>query len=257
MRRASRSLLRTFQPCPSFRKSQRRHVSQGVSPKPSVFPRIFSTESESLPEESLVVRSRDHVETNAEDLTSGRRMYEHLRSVVEKNRRWSGFYNPAHGKMQVVLKNRMPTGTNGTGIQISAEELLQSSAFQEPEESIFEAIRNCISMAIARLELYEQQNGDKIRVSHDQFNWLCSILEYQFSKTQLVRYGAKYDLSPSKLQNLALSKGLELILKKVWNLEKEVELPPDETLITKRIPITARQRFFMVGEGIPFVIQSV
>ena len=106
------------------------------------------------------------------------------------------------------------------------------------------AIEGCISAAIDRLELYPARNDvnprpkDKITIPHDQYTWLSSILRFQFTKSQLVDYGQKYCLKKTHLVRENVPDIIKMILLQVWNLEKEPELPPDKTLVTKSIPLS-------------------
>jgi hypothetical protein len=147
---------------------------------------------------------------------------------------------------------------------IHPAELLQTPDASEADEIIFAAIETCISGAIDRLELYgntgsASRPAKSIRIPHDQYLWLCHILDFQFVKEQIVMYAhrcGKRNNLPRKKDDL-----IKTILDEIWNFKKEAELPPDEALVTKSsittsfwlilgIPITRRERFFMIGEGI-------
>ena len=261
MRRSSQSLLRTVHQCPECGKLQRHYYSRLAAPQKSVFPRIISTETGNLAEDPIPVeqKQRRGQTKKHEDpknwQSSGSKLYNSLRQraglarpkvlydAIKASRSNKGF----------VLQNRMREWeVETTRKQINPEDLLQEKPFQETDESIFDAISSCISAAIDQLGLYgpTPKAGQKMAVPHDQYMWLCRILEYQFLKEQLVQYGAKLGLPKVNLPQLSHAEVIEYILSDLWNLEKEADLPSDETLITKRIPITPRQRFFMVGEGI-------
>ena len=80
-------------------------------------------------------------------------------------------------------------------------------------------------------------SSEKISIPHDQYTWIASILEFQFAKHQLVDYGRQSGLTKSHLLKAKTSDAIGMILKEVWNLEKEPELPHDETLVTKSMQL--------------------
>ena len=63
--------------------------------------------------------------------------------------------------------------------------------------------------------------------------WLCSILEFQFSKSQLVEYGCRYGLVKSQLWRLKTMDAIQYMLEKLWNFEKDPEILLGEELVTK------------------------
>jgi hypothetical protein len=150
---------------------------------------------------------------------------------------------------------------------VTPMDLIQTQENIETKECIRAAIESCINVAIDRLELRPSQENthshpkNRITIPHDQYTWLCSILEYQFSKSQLVDYGYWSGLAKSHLQKAKTIDTVRMILGRIWNLDKELELPPNEALVTKSqfhlyiqtkvldIAITPRERFFMIGEG--------
>lgn len=122
---------------------------------------------------------------------------------------------------------------------VAPMDLVQTQESAETKEGIRAAIEGCINAAIDRLELRSSQETmhshpkNKITVPHDQYMWLCSILEYQFSKSQLVDYGHWAGQEKSHLQKAKTIDAVRTILGRVWNVEKEPELPPNEPLVTK------------------------
>jgi len=141
---------------------------------------------------------------------------------------------------KVITRTRSRRHTVPT-MQIDPSELMQSPKAEDSGDTIYSAIENCIAAAIDRLELYHHQQdirdlaNNPISIPHDQYMWLSSILQFQFSKQQLVDYGAKTRLKRSQLQNCKTADTIGQILEKIWNLEKEPELPPEEALVTKSI----------------------
>jgi hypothetical protein len=126
--------------------------------------------------------------------------------------------------------------------RLAPADLLQPSEDFDTDESIVAAIDGCVSAAVERLELLHSTNRseslesppkEKVSIPHDQFIWLCSILQFQFSKTQLADYGYKSGLTKSHLLREKTPDMIKTILEKVWNLEKEAEVPADEALVTK------------------------
>ena len=124
------------------------------------------------------------------------------------------------------------------GRRVSPDDLLQRSDISESEETITLAIESCVRTALHRLAVPGVQGavvhpGDSQLLAHDQYLWLCTILKYQFTKHQLVLYGAKCGLVKSQLARLRTDDAIRLILDKVWNLKKEDEIPSDGTMVTK------------------------
>lgn len=125
-------------------------------------------------------------------------------------------------------------------LRVDPSELIQSPKAPDSEDAIYTAIENCIGAAIDRLELYHQQDTcnlakNPISIPHNQYMWLSSILHFQFSKQQLIGYGTRAGLKKSHLQKCKTGDAIALILERIWSLEKEPELPPDETLVTKSV----------------------
>ena len=122
---------------------------------------------------------------------------------------------------------------------VTPADLLQNDEIVETRETITAAIEGCISAAIDRLELKTSPNDiksrsiDRIKIPHDQYTWLSAILDFQFTKSQIVDYGVKCGLKTTQLQRANMSDAIGMILQNVWNLEKEPERLPDEALITK------------------------
>jgi hypothetical protein len=126
-------------------------------------------------------------------------------------------------------------------LRIDPSELIRPPKAADSEDAIYNAIGNCIGAAVDRLELYHQQQDTRdlantpISIPHDQYMWLSSILQFQFSKQQLIGYGTRAGLKSSLLQQSKTVDVIALLLERIWSLEKEPELPPDETLVTKSV----------------------
>ena len=125
-------------------------------------------------------------------------------------------------------------------LRIDPSELIRSPKAPDSEDAIYTAIENCIGAAIDRLELYHHQDTrdlakNPISIPHDQYTWLSSILQFQFSRQQVIGYGTRAGLKKSHLQKCKTGDAIALILQRIWSLEKEPELPPDETLVTKSV----------------------
>jgi len=154
--------------------------------------------------------------------------------------------NSIHAQAGTTMLSRMitkPSNDLPPLNQIAPADLLQAQENVETRDTIMAAIDGCISAALERLELSApsrdstQRLSEKISIPHDQYTWLASILKFQFAKHQLVDYGHQSGLRKSHLLKAKTSDAIEMILKEVWNLEKEAELPPDETLVTKSIQL--------------------
>lgn len=148
-------------------------------------------------------------------------------------------------KEKVQILSRMDPGSvNTSKDRIPPSDLLQPSEALATDESIYAAIHGCLTAAVERLELSQTNtekapqppqlhNRAKLSVPHDQFVWLCNILQFQFTKSQLVHYGHKSGLTKTHLNKEKTPDAIKMILEKVWNIEKEPELPVGETLVTK------------------------
>jgi len=145
----------------------------------------------------------------------------------------------SHAPSVVKLRGRMPVESNTLlSRKVSPLELLQKPETDESVEAINAAIEGCLRAALQRLddpELHDSQSLHETirRVPHDQYLWLCSILKFQFTKAQLVNYGTACGLIKSHLIRLKTDEVIHTILKIIWKLEKEDELPSDETMVTK------------------------
>jgi hypothetical protein len=147
---------------------------------------------------------------------------------------------PTPGGNKVTMHHRMPQQAPPDAInKISPQELLESADIPEAEGDVLDAIEECVKAALRRLNAFRPletpgNSQERIPIPHDQYMWLCSILQFQFTKSQLVEYGHRHGLVKSFLTTLKTMDVLNQILEQVWNLQKEGELPPDEALITKR-----------------------
>jgi hypothetical protein len=232
-------------------------ASVGGTPTRAVPLRIFATENLSddvyanfgvgrseLAREEKEKRYQEWLEKRVAQAPPNERLSRELKSRVGKSRprglkrAVDSFYSPAETAM--ITRTRTRRDASLTPLtQIDPAELIQAPKAADTEDAIYDAIESCIGTAIDRLELYPQQQNnrdhatDRITIPHDQYMWLSSILKFQFSKQQLVGYGTKAGLKKSHAQKCKTSDAIALILDKIWNLEKEPELPPDEALVTK------------------------
>jgi len=256
-------------PSPSFRTICRGCLSRagqyrGVAsvsgvPNRAVPLRIFATENVSddvytnfgvgrseLAREEKEKRYQEWLDKRVDEAPPNERLSRELKSRVGKSRprglkkAVDSFYSPAD--TTTITRTRIRRDTSLTPlIQIDPTELIQAPITADSEDSIYDAIESCIGAAIDRLELYPQQQNtrdhapDRITIPHDQYMWLSAILQFQFSKQQLVGYGTRAGLKKSHVQKCKTSDAIALILDKIWNLEKEPELPPDEALVTKSV----------------------
>jgi len=154
-------------------------------------------------------------------------------------------FSPGGTTLTTRIQNRHVRHLNPSS-PIDPNELLQTPQNAHSAVAILEAIGECIATAIRRLELYPQRQDSRampdsqIMIPHDQYMWLSSILQFQFSKQQLIRYGASAGLTKAKLRVCRTPDIIALILESVWNLTKEPEPPPNEALVTKGIPALRR-----------------
>jgi hypothetical protein len=141
-----------------------------------------------------------------------------------------------------TLRSRIrvrPEFESSSASTVTPMDLIQTQENAETRESIRAAIERCINVAIDRLELRPSQENtgsrpkNKITVPHDQYMWLCSILEYQFSKSQIIDYGHWSGLAKSHLRKAKAIDAVRMILGRVWNLETEPESVPNEDFVTK------------------------
>jgi hypothetical protein len=221
--------------------------------------RIFATENVSddvyanfgvgrseLAREEKEKRYQEWLDKRVADAPPNERLSRELKSRVGKSRprglkkAVDSFYSPAD--TTTITRTRIRRDTSLTPlIQIDPTELIQAPMAADSEDSIYDAIESCIAAAIDRLELYPQQQNtrdhatDRITIPHDQYMWLSAILQFQFSKQQLVGYGTRAGLKKSHVLKCKTSDAIALILDKIWNLQKEPELPPDEALVTKSV----------------------
>lgn len=247
--------------CPRclLRGYQKRNLATGSNTSTRPVPlRIFATETD--PDE--VHRAFDNNGRPQSSKEEKQRRYEEWlgkrHQLISSNERLAsdfrkrvGKYAPA-GLLVALEANNAPTGITMLSrmrqrsesslaplIQVAPADLLNVQENVETKDTIMAAIEGCISAAVDRLELYPSRDDsnphpkDKITIPHDQYTWLSSILQFQFTKSQLIDYGQESGLKKTHLTKVKTPEVIRMILDQVWNLEKEPELPPDETLVTK------------------------
>jgi hypothetical protein len=281
MRRTSLHILRSCRPY-FFRESSGSAVT---TPAKSVPLRIFAVDQGAIeaPTPTAAIeaekekRYQEWLEKRRSQAPSDERLNDEFKKRAGFNRR-KGLLARArlpskNGQKSSLMLPRMRRASVAlSNDRVAPADLLQPSEDLDTDESIFAAIDSCISAAVERLELLQSTNRSeltgsppkaKVSIPHDQFIWLCNILEFQFTKSQLVHYGYKCGLTKTRLNREKTPDGIKMILEKVWNIEKEAELPVDETLVTKSIypnttinemltsdiPVSRRELFFMIGEG--------
>lgn len=217
--------------------------------------RIFATEVDSDGESRSLVRkapftptnppagSRHHAasDTNPVQAPPAERLRNDLKSRVGRPRPRSVFApttstTGAKGP-RIRMSSRMPVKSTRVSFNAATpDDLLQPPEGLE-KDTLLSAIDGCLSAAMERLELSpsnpQPRSPEKTAIPHDQYMWLCSILHFQFTKSQLIEYGQKYKLSKARLTREKTETVIRMILDDIWKLEKEPELPPDEALITK------------------------
>lgn len=260
MRTTSSVVLGVCRKCYLCLFQQRTFAAVAKSPQRSVPLRIFETEVDpesALPndrnkraEESRRSKERHSRKPSpeyVEQMSSAERLSNELRYRLGRHppKGLVEAANAVNSREGLRLSSRMPTRPAPSPTEsasITATDLIQKQEDRESEETIFAAIERCIATAIERLELYAAEEPicslqkGRITVPYDQFSWLSTILQFQFTKTQLVNYGQRSGLSKTRLHQAKMSDAIDIILDKVWNLEKGPELPSDEALVTKSKP---------------------
>lgn len=246
--------------------------------------RIFATEADSDGENRSFIRTAEFgLSPNSPDRQDqawpnkfsaqappAERLSNDLKNRAGRPRPRSAFEltkSPTSPKAPIRMSSRMPVKSNPISFNAaSPTDLLQPPEGLE-KETILAAIDACLSAAMDRLDLStadtnpQPSSPGKRSVPHDQYMWICNILQFQFSKNQLTEYAQTNGVAKVRLTRECTATVIRIILNDIWNLEKEPEPPPDEALITKSkmssshlankkdIPITPRERFFMIGEG--------
>ena len=239
-----------------------RRLSTGTStPLRAMPPRIIATENDpdhpypqledvhdqQFPDaDSTQLRKSKSQTLHSRDIPSTERLFKDMYGRLGR-RKVPGFVEASdalenHVGTKMVSRIRLrPDSALEAQLPISPSELLHSETAVEVSEVATAAIEACISAAVNRLELYPPSRtdaskfGDKTAIPHDQYLWLSSILQFQFSKQQLVQYGIQRGLQPSRLQRARIADCISIILDEAWKFEKEPELPRGESLVTKSI----------------------
>jgi hypothetical protein len=139
----------------------------------------------------------------------------------------------------IKLRGRTPSGqTTSISNRISPVELLQNPEGTESDNSMNIAIESCLRTALYRLQLPSLNLPGSIpgtvrSIPHEQYLWLCSIVNLQFTKPQLVRYGTTSGLFKSHLLRLKKEQVIDEILRKIWKVEKEEGTSSEESMVTK------------------------
>lgn len=246
-----------------LRGCQQRTFSTGTIPSTRpVPPRIFATEENADDAYRLLANNGTPERTKAEKQKRYDEWLEKRFQLASSTERLSNEFRKRLGRQRpaglleatngiyaqtgTTMMSRMiikPNNDLPPLNQVAPADLLQAQENVETRDTIMAAIDGCISAALERLELSglssdsTQRSSKNISVPHDQYIWLASILEFQFAKHQLVDYGHESGLRKSHLLKAKTSDAIGMILKEVWNLDKEPELPPDETLVTKSMQL--------------------
>lgn len=219
------------------------------SPLRNIPPRIIATENDGKDGYSrndppgVYEHQQQHTNEPSSSMTSTERLYMNMKGRLGP-RKSPGFveaYDVHTNKVGTKMLSRIklrPRPALRAQLPVSPSDLLHSDSVVEVNETSTSAIEACISAAMHRLELHQSDhstcsNSEKTAIPHDQYMWLSSILQFQFSKPQLVLYGSQCGLGQSRLQRAKLTDCIAIILDEVWNFEKEPELPPGESLVTK------------------------
>jgi hypothetical protein len=232
-------------------ESPRRQLSVSTSsPLRSIPPRIIATENDSKDgyprsdSPDVYQHQQHHTKEPSSSMSSTERLYVDMKGRLGP-RKSPGFveaYEVHTSQVSTKMLSRIrlhPRPALSAQLPVSPSDLLHSDTVIEVNETSTSAIESCISAAMHRLELHQSDHStssktnEKTAIPHDQYMWLSSILEFQFSKQQLVLYGTQRGLGQSRLQRTKLTDCIAIILDEVWNFEKEPELPPGESLVTK------------------------
>lgn len=201
---------------------------------PKSFQRIGSRKLEA-PNMSSSAKSHDGMPTSAERLSNDFRKL--LRTKRTRDSR-DLVARSTDAKTKIKLMSRMPgTSTNIFTKPTSPTDLLHPPDLIEMDEDISSVIERCLRTALQRLDVgtsgVETQPTKRQLIPHDQYLWLCNILHYQFTKSQLVTYGTKCGLAKSRFLRMKTEAVIRSIISELWNIDKEKEIAPDETMITK------------------------
>ena len=240
-----------------------RQLSTGIStPLRAMPPRIIATENDrddayeqfSDPGSNQLRKSK--IQTmHSKDVASTERLFKDMYGRLGR-RKIPGFveaFDALENQVGTRMVSRIrlrPDSALQAQLPVSPSDLLHSETAVEVSEVATAAIETCISAAVDRLGLYPSSRtdasnlGDKTAIPHDQYMWLSSILQFQFSKQQLVQYGIQRGLHPSRLRRARIADCISIILDEAWKFEKEPELPRGESLVTKSIQAMPRHTDF-------------
>jgi hypothetical protein len=248
MSRRSAPLTRLCQRCFQCKQQKRAVTTGGTTPNRQVPLRIFAEDDvkdiTSLYEDEATKAKREQrYQDWLARIPPDERLAKEVKRRVGKRqeRGLLEILQLAKSREDTIWLSRIRSGYKlGNVHQVTPADLLQPPENIGTEETIFEAIEACILAAIERLELYSSgETGrvvkqDRTSVPHDQYMWLSNILEFQFAKQQLIDYGRKYGVK-SMYRKTRTVNIIKMILDEVWKLDKESEMPPDETLVTKSL----------------------
>src|SRR5262245_34203596 len=120
--------------------------------------------------------------TSAERLSHEFRIRASRRSSSPRDGTQARAGNPTEGRLQ----SRMPLRFYPTiAKKMSPRDLLQSPLVPETEDGIVTAIEACVRAALDRLQVFKSSQtqplpSKAVSIPHDQYMWLCSILQFQF-----------------------------------------------------------------------------
>ena len=230
----------------SINETQNRAVPLRIFATENVSDNVSTNFSADLAREDKGRRYQEWLQKRMAEAPPNERLSKELKTRVGRIRprglkkAVDSLFSFAGTSLRTRTRNRRDTDLTPV-TQIDPNELIEVPKTADSEDAIHDVIENCIVAAIDRLELYPQHHeprdlaSNRITIPHDQYVWLSSILQFQFSKQQLIRYGAKSGLKKTHLQRSKTPDAIALILDKVWDIEKEPELPPDEALVTKSV----------------------
>ena len=252
MRKLVNNSQRICRECFLRRFHQAGSIGDAAVPSKSVPLRIFATEADSDRETQSLFRTPGSLQPSK---ISADQRYQDLRQSLSSERltndlrRRVGRVRPlgpcqsteptSNPKAKTRLSSRLPLQSKPVFRNVASPiDLLQPPQGLETD-TILTAIDGCLSAAMERLELSsvgtnrQPHSAGKTSIPHDQFMWLCNILQFQFTRSQLVQYGKTYGLAAARFRDKQITNVIMTVLDEVWNLEKEPELPPDQDLITK------------------------
>lgn len=238
-------------------------IGDAAAPSKSVPLRIFATEADSDRETQSLFRRRGSLQPSKiftdqryQDLRqapSSERLTNDLRRRVGRVRPLGPCQSTEptpNPTTRTRLTSRLPLKSKPVFLNVASPIDLLQPPQSLKTDTILAAINGCLSAAMERLELSSVRTNrqplpaGKTSIPHDQFMWLCNILQFQFTRSQLVQYGKTYGLAAARFRDKQVANVIMTILNEVWNLEKEPELPPDQDLITKSIFVLS---FMLMG----------